>query len=242
MSKRSWLLLTTILAQAGWIATLRHSGLEPRDAPVLRGVLVYGPSLLISGVGLLVALRTGLFTRSEVGLEAPGWASRTGRLGWPLLLLGIFLASALVDMAGPIGTMLSNGMSYKEIVDHLRSYEYRYVFGRIQPPPDAWDIGVQATKRIVLAPLSEEIPYRALFVPVLLSRLSRGWTAVASGVVFLLLHWLAYNGQLHPAHFLSGWAFAWAFMVAGLPGALAAHAGVNFGVVVLGTFAGLSQG
>lgn len=68
-------------------------------------------------------------------------------------------------------------------------------------------------------------------------RQARGNAAIASGVVFFLVHWLAYGAQPHPAYFLSGWVFAWAFMFAGLPGALMVHGGENFGVLVLGTFA-----
>ena len=44
----------------------------------------------------------------------------------------------------------------------------------------------------------------------------------------------------HPAYFLHGWAFAWVFLLAGLPASIAAHAGVCFGVLALATFAGFA--
>lgn len=241
MSRRAWLVLVTIAASATWVFTLRHSGLEPLDAPVLRGVLLYVPTLTIAVTGLVVALRTGLFTPVELGLGRPEWAAQRGRAIVVLLLLAVFLAGALVDTAGPIGAMVANGMSHDEIVAHLRRYEYRYTYGQLEPPLAAWEIGVQAAKGLLLAPLVEEVPYRALFVPVAFSRLSRQSTALASGVVFFLVHWLAYGAQPHPAYFLSGWAFAWAFTLLGLPGALAAHAGENFGVFALGTYAAFAS-
>lgn len=233
-------MLATIAAQVGWILALRRSGLEPLDAPVLRASLIYGPTLATAGVGLTLALRGGLFTAAELGLRMPAWTMRRGRAGAVLLVVAIFVAGALVDVAGPLVTMTANGMSYDEIVAHLFRYEYRYTFGRIEPPPAAWAIGLQAVTSI-LAPLSEEVPYRALLVPVVLSRLSRSWAALVSGVVFFLVHWLAFGGEPHPAYFLHGWAFAWVFMLAGLPGSIAAHTGVCFGVLALGTFAGFAS-
>ncbi|MCY1055512.1 CPBP family intramembrane glutamic endopeptidase [Nannocystis sp. SCPEA4] len=241
MSKRAGLTLTIIAAQVAYVFGLRHSGLDPVDDPFLRGVVIHGPMLTIAVVGLLLALQCGLFTREELGLRMPDWTTLRGRVGQVLLLVAIFLAGALIDMAGPLGTMLSNGMSYEEIVDHLRRHEYRYVYGRTEPPLSAWNIGLGAVKKMVLPPLTEEIPYRALLLPVLLSKMSRGWAALLSGLVFFLVHWLGYGSQPHPAYFLSGWVFAWAFMLVGLPGSIAAHAGENSGVVVLGTFAAFAQ-
>lgn len=102
-------------------------------------------------------------------------------------------------------------------------------------------MGVAFVKGVILPPIVEEVPYRALFLAVVLSRLSRHGAALASGAVFFIVHWLAYGAQPHPAFFLSGWVYAWAFMWLGLPGALVAHAGEDFGVYLLGTLAGLSS-
>lgn len=241
MSRRAVLLLAIIGADLAWIVALRHSGLEPRDAPVLRGLLIYGPTLAIAGVGLAVALRRGLFTAAELGLEAPAWTMRRGHIGRVVLLLAIFLAGALVDMSGPLGTMIANGMSYDQIVAHLFSHEYRYMFGTREPPIALVDISLRAAKSCILAPLAEEVPYRALFIPVVLSRLSRQSAALASGAMFFLIHWLVYGAEPHPAYFLSGWVFAWAFMLVGLSGSLAAHAGENFGVLALAIFAAFAS-
>ncbi|MBZ5712298.1 CPBP family intramembrane glutamic endopeptidase [Nannocystis pusilla] len=240
MSKRVALMLATMAAQLVWINASWRSGLMPPDSPVVQGVLVHGPMLIVAGVALVLAVRRGLFTPAELGLEAPAWTMRCGRAGRVLLLLAIFLAGALIDISGPLGTMTANGMSYSEIVHHLFRYEYRYIYGRLEPPLSTWDVGVHAVSTIVFPPLTEEIPYRALFIPVALSRLSRSGAAMASGVVFFLYHWLA-GWAPHPAFFLHGWAFAWAFMLVGLAGSIAAHAGVLLGVVVLGTFAGFAS-
>jgi len=229
-----------IAAHIAWILVLRGSGLEPRDAPILRVALIYGPGLITAGTALIIALRTGLFTPAQLGLHMPAWTLRRGRGGAALLLLAIFLAGMLVDVAGPVGTMTANGMSCDEIVAHLRRYEYWYTFGRLEPPPPAWAIGLEAVTSI-LAPLSEEVPYRALLVPTMLLRLSRNSAALVSGAVFFLVHWLAFGGAPHPAYFLHGWAFAWVFMLAGLSGSIAAHAGVCFGVLALATFAGFAS-
>lgn len=239
VSKRATLMLATIAAQLAWL-TLRRWFLELHDAPLLRTVAIYGPTLTIAAVGLGLALRRGLFTPAELGLEPPAWTMRHGRAGRVLLLLAIFLAGAVVEVSGPLGTMIANGMSYDEIVEHLFRHEYRYIYGRLDPPLSAWDVGVHAVRKLVFPPLAEEIPFRALFVPVALSRLSRGFTALASGGVFFLYHWLA-GWAPHPAFFLHGWAFAWVFMLTGLSGSIAAHAGVLFGVVMLGTFAAFAS-
>lgn len=228
-----------IAAHIGWILALRASGLEPHDAPALRVALIYGPGLATAGAALVIALRGDFFTPAELGLHMPPWTMRRGRGGAAVLLLAIFLVGVLVDIAGPIGTMTANGMSYEEIVAHLRRFEYRYTFGQLAPPPPTWAIGLEAVTS-VLAPLSEEVPYRALLVPTMLSRLSRNSAALVSGVVFFLVHWLAFGGAPHPAYFLHGWAFAWVFMLSGLPGSIAAHAGVCFGVLALATFAGFA--
>lgn len=234
-------MLAVIAADVAWMLAFRHAGFAPRGAPVLRGVLIYGPSLLIAAAGVTAALRNGLFTPAELGLRMPAWTMGRGRGGLILLLIAIFLAGALIDMAVPIGTMLVDGMTYDEIVDHLRRHEYRYTYGYREPPPATSDIGVELFKSVILPPLVEEVPYRALFIPVVLARLSRGNAALASGLVFFLLHWLVYGAQPHPAYFITGWAFAWAFMLAGLPGSIAAHAGVLFGVLALATFAGFAS-
>jgi len=237
--KRTGLMAAAIVVHIAWILALRGSGLEPHDAPVLRVVLIYGPGLVTAGAALVIALRAGLFTPAELGLHMPAWTMRRGRGCAALLLFAIFLAGMLIDIAGPIGTMTANGMSYEEIVAHLLRHEYWYTFGRSEPPPPAWAIGIQAVTSI-LAPLSEEVPYRGLLVPVVVSRLSRNSAALASGAVFFLVHWLAFGGAPHPAYFLHGWAFAWVFLLAGLPGSIAAHAGVCFGVLALATFAGFA--
>lgn len=228
-------MLATIAAHVAWIVALRRSGLEPRDAPVWRGVMVYGPALVINTVSLIVALRYKLFTPAELGLRRPAWAMRHGRAWFALVLFAVFIAAALVDFITPLATMTASGMAYEEIVEHVRQHEYRYTYGRLAPPPAAWNIAVEFIKAVVVAPLDEELPYRALFVPVALSKLSRSHTALASGAIFFLVHWLAYGAQAHPVYFLSGWLFAWAFMWAGLPAALAAHGGENFGSSMLGT-------
>jgi membrane protease YdiL (CAAX protease family) len=220
-----------IAAHIAWILAIRASGLDPVDAPVLRGVVLYGPGLVTAGLALAIALRTGLFTASELGLRRQPWAP----------LIGLFFAGTIIEIAGPLGTMVASGMNYDEIVAHLFRHEFRYMYSVQALPLTAWDIGVRAVKSLVLVPLTEEIPYRSLFMPVVLTWMSRSWSAGASGLVFFLVHWIAFGGAPHPAYFLHGFGFAWAFLWAGLPGAVAAHAGVSLGVIALATFAAFAH-
>ncbi|MEZ4430236.1 MAG: CPBP family intramembrane glutamic endopeptidase [Nannocystaceae bacterium] len=55
-----------------------------------------------------------------------------------------------------------------------------------KPPPPAWAIGLQAVTSI-LAPLSEEVPYRALLVPTMRRHMSKSSAVIAGLLVILAL-------------------------------------------------------
>lgn len=173
-----------------------------------------------------------------LGLEATDFMTRRHLVGWrfALVLAAIFLVAALVYMAPPINYSIAHGFSYGEFVEELRRHEWRATFARSVPPVDPLEVVLVFLHSVVFAPLTEEIPYRALFVPVVSPALGRHWTAIASGLVFLALHTFVYGLTPDPSYFLGGLASAYAFLCFGLAGAVVCHAGGNFGIWMLAMF------
>lgn len=237
MSKRAALLALVLVTD--WLCFLPiRLGYAPQHTSVGRVAMISGSSLVLCAVALAVALGRGLYTRAELGLEATDFMKRRGLVGWRyiLLLAAIFIATAVIHMLPPINYSIAQGLSYAEFVDELRRHEWRSAFARSEQPIDAKDVVLVFLHSVVFAPVTEEIPYRALFVPVVLPRLGRHLTALASGLVFFGLHTLVYGLTPAPDYFISGLAFAYVFMYAGLAGSILCHAGGNFGLWLLAMF------
>lgn len=237
MSKRAALLASVLVVDCLCFLPIRL-GYAPRYTSIGRVAMISGPSLVLCAVALAVALGRGLYTRAELGLEATEFMKRRGLVGWryAVLLTAIFIVAALIHMFPPINYSIVHGFSYAEFVDELRRHEWRSTFARSEQPVDPVEVVLVFLHSVVFAPLTEEIPYRALFVPAVLPRLGRHLTALASGLVFLGLHTVVYGLTPDPSYFLGGLAFAYVFMYAGLAGAIVCHAGGNFGIWLLAMF------
>ena len=237
MSKRAALLASVFFVD--WLCFVPiRLGYAPKYTSVGRVAMISGPSLVLCAVALVVALGRGLYSRAELGLEANDFLKRRGLVGWrfALLIAAIFIVTAIIYIFPPINYSITHGLSYTEFVDELRRHEWRSIFARSEQPIDAKDVVLVFLHSVVFAPLTEEIPYRALFIPVVLPKLGRHLTALASGVVFLGLHTLVYGLTPAPDYFLMGVAFAYVFMYAGLAGSIACHAGGNCGRWLLAMF------
>lgn len=196
------------------------------------------PGILTSGAAILLALRWRLFTRVELGLAPTVWQLRyrvTG-LRFAFFLLGIFLIFALLYALPPINYAYSQGLSHADFLEEIRRFEYRSTLEAYEPI-NAAGLALSFFDGSVHAPLAEEVPCRALLVPLVQPWIGRLGTALCSGVVFFLLHWLVYGLGPEPSHFFSGAIFAYLFMYAGLGASLAAHAGGNAGIWLLAVYA-----
>ena len=136
----------------------------------------------------------------------------------------------------PINYAYSHGLTHEEFLEELRRFEYRSTLEAYEPI-DAAGLALSFFDGSVHAPFAEEVPYRALLVPLVRPWIGRFGTALCSGVVFFLLHWLVYGLGPEPSHFFSGAIFAYLFMYAGLGASLAAHAGGNAGIWLLAVYA-----
>jgi membrane protease YdiL (CAAX protease family) len=234
MLRRAALLLAVLAFD--WLAFMPiRLGYAPPHTSLGRLLFIYGPTVLLCAVSVAVALRRGVHTRADLGLETTEYQRRHRIIGWryALALLGLFLAGALTHMLPPVNYSLVHGLSYAEFIELVRGNEWRACFARSLPPVDGGDIALVFAQGVVLAPLVEETVYRALFVPTVFGTLGRFGTAAAAGVLFHGVHVVIYGMPAHPSYFLVGAALAYVFYWFGLRGALAAHAGCNFGLLLL---------
>ena len=232
---RRWALLLAVFI-ADWLAFMpARLGYAPSQTTIGRVLLLSGPALLVSAIGITVARQRGIFSRAELGLGVTEFQRRRGLVGLrgALTLLGLFVLGALSHMLPSMNYSFANGLNYSEFIELVRGNEWRWSFARSPAPVDIGDVALVFTKGVILAPLVEEIPYRALFVPTVLPHLGRVGAAVASGLVFFGVHVLVYGVPMHPSYFLVGAALAAIFLGFGLLGALIFHAGCNFGILGL---------
>lgn len=242
MSRRAALLLAVFVAD--WLAFLpARLGYAHPHTSLARLFVLVGPSIVVCVVAVAVALRARIFSRAELGLEPTEFQRERGLVGKRgyLALLGVFIAGALTHMFPPVNFSLLNGFSHAEFLELLRQNEWRSNFARCVPPVDFGDVALVFLHGVILAPLTEEIPYRALFVPTVLPYLGRVGTAIAAGLVFLGLHVLVYGRSLHGSYFLVGAALVFIFLWFGLRGALLFHGGCNFGLLVLALYVELNS-
>lgn len=229
-----------VLALCGLRALVTHysEAFLPQTMSAERLAAFAVPGILISGTAILLAVRWRVFTRVELGLAPTDWQLKYRVTGFrlALFLLGLFLVFALMYALPPINYAYSQGLSHAEFLEELRRFEYRSTLEAYEPI-DAAGLALSFFDGSVHAPLAEEVPYRALLVPLVRPWIGRFGTALCSGVVFFLLHWLVYGLGPEPSHFFSGAIFAYLFMYAGLGASLAAHAGGNAGIWLLAVYA-----
>lgn len=212
--------------------------LLPRTMGWARVACLLVPGLVIAGAALYLARRWDLFSRAELGLEPTDWQRRHGIVGFrcALLIAGLFIGFALAYMLPPIHYGLSNELSHAEFLAEIRQHEYRSTLRQYEPI-SLGDLALSFVDGSVAWPFMEEAVFRALLVPLLLSWLHWWGAVLASGVVFCLTHWLVYQQGLQPQHFVTGVVFACVFLLVGLTGSVAAHAGGNAGVWLLALYA-----
>lgn len=91
-----------------------------------------------------------------------------------------------------------------------------------------WQVSLTVVALVVLAPLAEELLFRALLLRALVRRMPFWWAAVVSGLVFALAHTVAITVWPRAiALLLTGVALAWIYRRRGYWAAVAAHATVN---------------
>ncbi|MBZ5713015.1 CPBP family intramembrane glutamic endopeptidase [Nannocystis pusilla] len=237
MSRRLAFLLAVFVAD--WLAFLPvRLGYAPIHTSLGRLLMISGSSVVVCVAAVVLARRRDLFTAADLGLTPTETQRARAIVGgrFALVLLGLFVGAALLHMLPPVNYSLWNRLSYPEFVDELRRHEWRDSFARSVPPVDAADAAIVFVHGVILSPLTEEIPYRALFMPTVLPYLGRHGAALASGVVFFGLHVLVYGLTPAADYFLAGVAYAYFFGWFGLAGAVAVHAGGNFGLLLLALY------
>jgi membrane protease YdiL (CAAX protease family) len=209
--------------------------LLPRTMSVGRLAFFVLPGLVIAALAIYLARRWALFSRSELGLERSEW-QRRHPTRHALILGGLLAGFAVAYMLPPINYALTNGLTYADFLSEIRSHEYRSTLEPYEPL-DASGLSLSFLDDVVFPPLMEEVPYRALLVPLVLPVLGRWGAVLVSGAVFFLTHWLAYQQAPNLQHFLGGVVLAYVFLRVGLAGSLATHAGSNAGIWLLAVWA-----
>lgn len=238
MARRALFVFSVVAAC--WLKSFAlHTGdalhVLPRAMTVARLAALALPGLAIAAAAIYLARRWGLFSRVELGLERSAW-QRRHPLRHAAIVGGLFAGFALAYMLPPINYAIANGLNYADFLTEIRLHEYRSTL-RPYEPIDAAALGLSFLDDVVFPPLIEEVPYRALLVPLVLPLLGRWGAVVTSGVVFFLTHWIAYEQGPNLQHFLSGAVLAFIFLRVGLAGSLAAHAGGNAGIWLLAFWA-----
>jgi membrane protease YdiL (CAAX protease family) len=91
-----------------------------------------------------------------------------------------------------------------------------------------WQVVLSVIALVVLAPLGEELLFRALLLRALVRRMPFWWAALASGLAFALAHTVAITVWPRAIALLAtGLALAWIYRRRGYWAAVAAHATVN---------------
>ena len=196
--KRGALVLFALAADFTWIAVhipaLAAIGLVEGDS---RFYLAYQVGrYAVAGAAVAVALRSGLFGRRELGLIAtrhgPGlcWL---GRIVRAVMLASAVLVAAVLLVAPGTACELAQ-----------RSLTVPVVY--------PWDMFLRDFVCMVLvAPLYEELMYRALLLSALRDRLAEQPALVAGGAVFVVLHY-AYGYGWHVSYLAMALVFGLIFL------------------------------
>lgn len=217
--KRGALVAFAVAADFAWIAVhvraLAAIGLMDGD-PFF--YLAYQTGrYAVAGTALAVALRSGLFGRRELGLIA----TRNGAaLCWLARIVGM-VALAGVVLAGVVFLVAPSGVC--TLARHSLAVPIVYPWGSFVR---------DLLCMVVVAPLYEEVMYRALLLSALRDRLREQMALLVGGAVFVVLHY-AYGYGWHTGYMGMGLVFGLIFLrTRSIVPALALHMANNLWVVL----------
>lgn len=211
---RGALVVAAILADFAWVGVhvraLEAIGLTDGDPgfyaayQALRGG--------IAGAALVVALRSGFFSRRELGLDRK-------HHGPALRWLGKVMGGALLALAAALS------LAWLVAPDRVCDVAARTLGG---PPIYPWWMFVRDVLcMVMLAPIYEEIVYRALLISSLRERLSDPQALVIAGGVFVVLH-AVYGYGWNTGYLLVAVALGWVYLRTGsIIAAMVLHAANN---------------
>jgi membrane protease YdiL (CAAX protease family) len=199
-----------LAAFAALIAVAGLLSLTPASDDSLGAVLAFGTSLLLLLFGLLLLRRLPAHER-RLAVARPARPRRTILAGMGAGLLLLVMALIIVATGAAIDPVVERRLD--EVED-------------IGTAP--WQLALMITALVVLAPLGEELLFRALMLRALARRVGFWVAALISSVAFAAAHIDAY--LLWPraiALILTGIGLAWLYRRRGYWAAVAAHATVN---------------
>ena len=163
----------------------------------------------IAGAALTVALRSGLFGRREIGLVG---ARHLAAVCWLARIVGVAALTGAVIVGGAL--LVAPGTACELA---RRSLAVPTVY--------PWDIFVRDLLCMVaVAPLYEEVLYRALLLSALRDRLREQAALIVSGGVFVVLHY-TYGYGWHVGYLAAALLFGLVFLRTGsIAPAIALHA------------------
>jgi membrane protease YdiL (CAAX protease family) len=195
-------------AAIGYVLAARALGAS-QDASSAVGVAVGSAGILLVG---LVVLRTVQPAQRRLMLASKG------RVG-PSVAIGLGIGAAImVGSAIIIGTGAGIDGDARDQLEEAQ----------IALAGVWWQTALIVFALIVLAPLGEEILFRALELRGLVRLIPFAVAAPISGLLFTAAHydaWVAWPRTL--ALVATGWALAWLYRWRGIPATITAHATVN---------------
>lgn len=197
-----------LAAAIGCVLAVRAAG-AGHDASNAVGVAVGSAGILLVGLMVLRAVQPA---------QRRLMLASNGRVG-PSLAIGLGIGAAIVvGSALIIGTGASLDADAKQ-----RLEEVQVTLAGVW-----WQTALIVFALIILAPLGEEILFRALELRGLVRLIPFAIAAPISGLLFTAAHydaWVAWPRTL--ALVATGWALAWLYRWRGIPATITAHATVN---------------
>lgn len=209
--RRAALVVAALVADFSWVAAhiraLSALGLADGEPAFYAAYQVVRAA--IAGAALAIALRAGWFDRSELGLDS---ARHGPALRWLATVGG---GSVLVVTA----TLALAWLAVPSLVCELAA---RALGGSTAYP---WPTFVRDTLcMVLLAPIYEEILYRALLLSALRERFADPQALALGGGVFMLLHYF-YGYGLNTGYILVALVLGWVYLRTGsLVAAIVLHA------------------
>ena len=197
-----------LAAAIGCILAARAAG-AGHDASSAMGVAVGSAGILLVGIVVLVAVQPA---------QRRLMLASKGRVG-PSLAIGFGIGAAIVVGSAMI---IGAGAGLDGDARH-RLAEVQLTLAGVW-----WQTAVIVFALIILAPLGEEILFRALELRGLVRLIPFAVAAPISGLLFTAAHydaWVAWPRTL--ALVATGWALAWLYRWRGIPATITAHATVN---------------